>query len=254
MTRLSGKTAIITGAASGIGAATARAFAREGANVLLVDLSDKVAAVAEEIGETAAWSVGDHTVEADCAAAVATAVDRFGGVDVLHNNAGVPQQGGVEDIAADEFRHVIAANLTGPFLMTKAAVPALKATAAAGGNASIVFTGSIQSLMVRAGFTAYAASKHGVGGLVGSIALEYAPVPIRVNGVCPGPCDTPLMREIGRREGDEEAFLERFAAGIPMKRLVGLEDVANAVVYLASDEARMVTGVMLPVDGGMTAR
>ncbi|WP_342641047.1 SDR family NAD(P)-dependent oxidoreductase [Rhodoligotrophos ferricapiens] len=255
MNRLAGKVALITGAGSGIGAATARRFAAEGARVLLTDIAgDRVRAVAEEIGDQARWLVADHTREEDCLAAVQKAIKAFGALHVLHNNAGVPQQGGVDAISADEFRHVIGANLVGPFLMTKAAIPHLRAVAEAGANASILFTGSIQSLMVRPGFTAYAASKHGIGGLVGSIALEFAPVPIRVNALCPGPIDTPLMREIGRRSGDEEAFLSTFRAGIPMKRLIGLEDVAAAAVFLSSDEAKMITGVMLPIDGGLTAR
>ncbi len=255
MGRLDGKIAIITGAGSGIGAATARYFAREGARLLLTDLAaDKVSAVAGELGGQARWLVSDHTDEAQCQEAVARAVSEFGALHILHNNAGVPQQGGVESIPAGEFRKVIDANLTGPFLMAQAAVPALREAAQSGANASILFTGSIQSIMVRAGFTAYAASKHGIGGLVGAIALEFAPVPIRVNALCPGPIDTPLMREIGRRTGDEEAFLAKFGAGVPMQRLIGLDDVAAAAVFLSSDEARMITGVMLPVDGGMTAR
>lgn len=249
------KVVLITGAGSGIGAATARHFVAAGAQVFLTDIAgERVEGLANELGQSAAWAACDHCSETECAAAVAAAVAYFGGLDVLYNNAGIPQTGGVEAISPDEYRRVIDANLVGPFLMTQAAIPALRQTAEAGGNASILFTASIQALMVRAGYTAYAASKHGVAGLVGSIALEYAPVGIRVNAVCPGPVDTPLFREIAVKSGDEEAHMARFRAGIPMQRFVTVEDVAAAAAFLCSDAARMITGVMLPVDGGLTAR
>lgn len=255
MGRLDGKVALITGAGSGIGAATARRFAREGAQIMLADIrADLAEAVATEIGEAAAWIVADHCREDQCGKAVARTVDRFGALHVLHNNAGIPQHGGLDAIPADEFRRVVDTNLVGPFLMAQAALPILRESVRDGANASILFTGSIQSLMVRAGYTAYAASKHGIGGLVGSIALELAPEGIRVNAVCPGPIDTPLFRDIARKSGDEEKHMATFRAGIPMRRMVEVEDVAAAAVFLSSDEARMITGIMLPVDGGLTAR
>lgn len=255
MTKLAGKVALITGAGSGLGAATARRFAQEGAKLFLTDIrEERVSALAREIGPNAAFGLCDHTDEDQCAAAVSAALKAFGALHVLHNNAGVPQHGGLEDIPADEYRQVIGTNLIGPFLMSKAAIGPLKEAAKRGENASILFTGSIQSLMVRAGFTAYAASKHGVAGLVGSLALEYAPLGLRVNAVCPGPVDTPLFRDIARKSGNEEAHMETFRQGIPMKRMIGQEDVAAAAAFLASDDARMITGVMLPVDGGLTAR
>jgi NAD(P)-dependent dehydrogenase (short-subunit alcohol dehydrogenase family) len=255
MARLEGKVALVTGAGSGIGAATARRLAAEGARVMVTDIAEERAReVAAGIGIGAEWMVVDHCDYLQCQAAVDKTIRSFGGLDVLHNNAGVPQQGGVEAIPPEEFRRVVEANLTGPFLMTRAAIPVLRERAATGANVSILFTASIQSLMVRAGFTAYAASKHGVGGLVGSMALEFASVPIRVNAVCPGPVDTALMREIGRRSGDEEGFLSRFKAGIPMQRMISAEDVAAAAAFLSSNDAAMITGVMLPVDGGLTTR
>ena len=252
---LDGKVVLITGAGSGIGAAAARHFAAAGARVFLTDLvGERVERLAAALGGDADWAACDHTREADCASAVAAALAAFGRLDVLFNNAGIPQTGGVEAIPPDEYRRVIEANLVGPFLMTQAAIPALRQVAAAGGDACVLFTASIQALMVRAGFTAYAASKHGVAGLVGSIALEYAPVGIRVNAVCPGPVDTPLFRDIAKKSGDEEGHMARFRAGIPMQRFVTVEDVAAAAAFLCSDAARMITGVMLPVDGGLTAR
>jgi NAD(P)-dependent dehydrogenase (short-subunit alcohol dehydrogenase family) len=255
MARLDGKTVLVTGAGAGIGAAVAKRLAADGARVMVTDIAgERAREVADAIGASAQWMAVDHCDYSQCLEAVQRTVRSFGGLDVLHNNAGVPQQGGVEDIAPEEFRRVVEANLTGPFLMTRAAIPALRERAATGANVSILFTASIQSLMVRAGFTAYAASKHGVGGLVGSMALEFAPVPIRVNAVCPGPADTALLRDIARRTGDEEGFLARFKAGMPMQRLVRTEDVAAAAAFLSSDDAAMITGVMLPVDGGMTAR
>jgi NAD(P)-dependent dehydrogenase (short-subunit alcohol dehydrogenase family) len=252
---LNGKVALITGAGSGIGAAAARRFVQDGAQVFLTDIAgDRVRALAAELGDRSAWGVADHCQEGACRDAVEAAVAAFGRLDVLYNNAGIPQSGGVESIPPDEYRRVIDVNLVGPFLMTQAAIPALRTAAGEGRNASILFTASIQALMVRAGYTAYAASKHGVAGLVGSIALEYAPIGIRVNAVCPGPVDTPLFRDIAIKSGDEEGHMAKFRAGIPMQRFVTVEDVAAAASFLCSDEARMITGVMLPVDGGLTAR
>jgi NAD(P)-dependent dehydrogenase (short-subunit alcohol dehydrogenase family) len=254
MGKLAGRVALITGAGSGIGSATARRFAREGARVFLVDVDEaRVSAVSAEIGEAADWKAGDHCRGDDNRRVIDAALERFGALHILYNNAGVAEPGGVSDIDADVFKRVLAVNLVGPFLLTQAALPALKESAAREG-ASILFTASAQAIMVRPGFAAYGASKHGLAGFIGSVALELAPTGIRVNGICPGPIDTPLLRKLAVASGDEEEFMTRFRTGIPMQRLPELDDVAAAAVFLSSDEARMITGIMLPVDGGLTAR
>jgi NAD(P)-dependent dehydrogenase (short-subunit alcohol dehydrogenase family) len=256
MDGLMNKVVLITGAASGIGAACARAFVAAGARVLVSDLAEAPAQeLARSLGGSCRAVQGDHRDRADNERAIAAAIAAWGRLDVLVNNAGVPARGafhGVDDVMIDR---VIGTNVIGPYRMTQAALPHLLNRSAKGGQPSILFMASIQSLMVRPGFTLYSTSKHGLGGLIGSLALELAPKGIRVNGLCPGPVLTPLLRQSLPPEAeDEEAGLERFRAGIPLGRLITPEDVAHAALFLTSDGASAITGVMLPVDGGITAR
>lgn len=249
------KVAIITGAASGIGAATAERFIAEGARVMLADLDGEAAArLADRLGPRAAAVQGNHCLPEDDARVVQETLAHFGHVDILHNNAGVLGRGAIDELAPETLRAVVDANLLGPFLMSRAAVQALRESARAGRAPCILFTGSIQSLMVRPGFSAYGASKHGVAGLASALALELAPHGIRVNALCPGPVDTPLFRSGAAPAGATGPSIEELKAGIPLGRLVRVEEVASAALFLCSAQASAITGVLLPVDGGITAR
>lgn len=256
MRDLEGKIALITGGASGIGAACARAFVHAGARVMITDIAHAAAdALARDLGENCQAVQGDHRVRADNERAVADVVAAWGGLDVLCNNAGVPAQGSIAAVDDEMIDRVLGINVVGPYRMTQAALPALLERRRQSGTPSIIFMASIQSLMVRPHFTLYSTSKHGLGGLIGSLALELAPEGIRVNGLCPGPVDTPLFRaSLAGADPDEDKAVQKFRAGIPLGRLIMPEDVAHAAVFLASDRACSITGVMLPVDGGMTAR
>lgn len=256
MAELDGKIALITGGGSGIGAATAGAFRQAGAKVLVTDIDEAAGRrVADAMGEAGLFVRGDHRDRADNERAVARAVEAWGGLDILFNNAGAPAQGPIETIDDATLERVLGINLIGPYRMSQAALPALRARAGEGRTPCILFTASIQALMTRPNFTLYGASKHGLGGLIGSLALELAPEGIRVNGLCPGPVDTALFRASAIAvDPDVDKAMARFRSGIPMGRLITVEDVAEAAVFLCSDRARSITGAMLPVDGGITAR
>ncbi len=255
MNRLQDKVALVTGGASGIGAAAVRLFVAEGCRVVIADVADAAGrALAAALGERCAFVHADHRHLTANEAAVRHAVERWGGLDVLFNNAGTAGQGTIDELDEHQIERVLGINLAGPLLMTHAAMPALRERARTG-SPVILFTGSVQSLMVRPGFSVYGASKHGIAGVVGSLALELAPQNIRVNAVCPGPVDTPLFRD-SHKTGDAPAAdrISGVIRGVPLGRLIKPEEVANAAMFLVSDEARAVTGVLLPVDGGMTAR
>ncbi len=252
MGKLDGKVALITGGASGIGAATARRFLLEGAEVMLSDVNaEKGEALARELGARCAFVKADHCKAADNDRMVGATVAKFGALDILYNNAGMPQRSALDQLEEEVLRRLMDVNLIGPFLASKAALPALRESAAAKRGPCILFTGSIQSIMVRPNFTAYGASKHGVSGLMSTLALELAPDGIRVNAVGPGPVDTPLFRSIVAAGGGD---IGTFRDNIPLKRLITPEDVAAAAVFLCSADASAITGVLLPVDGGITAR
>jgi NAD(P)-dependent dehydrogenase (short-subunit alcohol dehydrogenase family) len=252
--KLKDKVALVTGGASGIGEGCVRRFLAEGARVVVSDIDEANGRkLVAELGQRTVFVRADHTVRAEAEAAVRAALDSFGSLDILHNNAGMPARGPLEDIEEAMLRRVLDVNLLGPFLMTQAALPALKRSAAAHGHSSIIFTASIQSVMVRPDFTLYGATKHGIAGLLKSLALELASERVRVNGICPGSVDTPLLRDLAAATGNLETGLAAFRDGIPMGQLISADDIGAAAVFLASDDARMVTGVLLPVDGGVTA-
>lgn len=260
MPLLKDRVAIITGAGSGIGEAVVRRFLAEGAKVVFTDLDGtKGEALAKVLAEKHAGAVkfvaGDHTKQADNAKAVATAVESFGSLSILHNNAGVPQYGALDKLSEAELRKVMDANVIGPFLMTQAALPELRKAAKAGKDAAIVYTASVQAIAVAPNMTGYGASKHGVGGLSGSLALELAREGIRVNSVCPGPVDTALMRSVATGgRNDHSAGLDAMKNTVPMGRFITADEIAAAVTFLCGPDASAITGVMLPVDGGKTAR
>ena len=253
MARLTGKTAIITGGAAGIGLATARRFAAEGARLLLVDANGPAldAAVASLDGAATAYA-GDVTRPEDAQGYVRAAVAAYGGVDVLVANAGIAGAiAPLPDYPVDVFARVMAVNVTGVFLTLKHGMPAL----AARGGGSVVITSSIAGLRGFAHAGAYVASKHAVIGLMRSAALEGAPLGIRVNSVNPAFLEGSLMRAIeeGFAPGAPDVARQGMVAMVPMARYGLFEEAADLMLFLASDESRYCTGGVYPVDGGMSA-
>ncbi len=247
--RLKGKVAVVTGAASGFGEAISKRYAEEGASVLVADLNAAGAAkVAEAIlaagGKAASFAV-DVTKADQAAAMIDAAVAAFGGLDILVNNAGVPQRiGYFQDVAADVIDRIFDVNVKSWLYTTRAALPHLEAR----GGGSIVNTASIAGLRPRPGAAWYNASKAAACSLTLSMASELGKKNIRVNALCPVAAETPLFKDVVGEITD--ATRERFVSGIPLGRLATPMDVAGAAVYLASDEAAFLSGVLLPIDGG----
>jgi 3-oxoacyl-[acyl-carrier protein] reductase len=258
MARLQDRVAIITGGASGIGAASVRRFVAEGAKVLIADVDEaRGTALAGELGPAAVFARCDHTDTAQCDATVKRALDRFGKLDVLFNNAGTATGGPIGRVTDSELERVVAVNLHGPFRMTRAAMPALKdAAKSLKGGAAIIFTSSLQGISARPNLTPYTAAKHGVVGLMRCLALEVGPDNVRANAICPVATETPMFRQFMPPRISDDQMTQvrtRVIDQIPLKRMASAEDIANVALFLASDEAAMITGVALPVDGGMTA-
>ena len=250
--RLAGKTAVITGAASGIGEGTARRFVAEGANVVIADLqTDAGAAIAEELGAPARFVRCDVTSEADVAAAVDLAVDQFGRLDVMFNNAGViGVTGSIIETPVEAWDHTIAILLRGVFLGTKHAARVMVPQ----GSGVILNTSSIAGVVGGLGPHAYTAAKHAVIGLTKSVANELAPSGIRVNAISPGNTVSPMTATAVA--DDHEAIdtaTDRIAKWSPLGIAGVPDDIANAALYLASDEARYVSGHTLVVDAGHTS-
>lgn len=254
--RLDGVTALVTGAASGIGKATAERFVAEGANVVLADINEAAgAALADGLGPRARFVRVDHNDRAQIRAAVAAALDAFGALDTVVANAGVSFAGSVDSADDAVLERVIGNNLVAQFKVAQEALPALRERVKGRHlQVSILFTASLQSLKAKPNFSVYTASKHGVIGMVRSLALELAPAGIRVNGVCPTVTDTPLLREFTvAMADDEEEAMRRFRATVPLGVMAEPRDVAAAFAFLASPDARMITGHALTVDGGQMA-
>lgn len=247
--RLTGKVAIITGAAKGQGAGVARRFVAEGARVALFDVLDEPgAALAAELGAAARYRHCDVADEAQVAAAVADAVDRFGGLDVLYNNAAVIAYGRrIADLPTAEWDRTLAINLRGPFLCAKHALPHLVAR---GGGAIINVSSHGAFQASPTGVADYAVAKGGLVTLTYYLASEYGHDQVRANCLAPGPVPTDLNAPfLGTEEGRAQT-----AMWIPLGRVGAIDDVASAAVFLASDEARWITGAVLRVDGGMVVQ
>jgi NAD(P)-dependent dehydrogenase (short-subunit alcohol dehydrogenase family) len=252
MALLSGKIALITAAASGIGAAAARTFVREGARVVLLDIAPApLEALANELGGDAAWLVGDVAEAETNAAAVDLAKSRFGGLNVALLNVGVTGiMAPIADTPVDSFDATMRTNVRGAFLGLQHALPAI----AANGGGSIVVTASTAGFRAGApGRYAYVTSKHAVVGLTRAAAAEGAAKKVRVNSISPGGVDTPMTASLAAVIGEEAArqALQAFARSIPLGRLAEPDEIADAMLFFASDLSRYCTGTNLMVDGGM---
>jgi NAD(P)-dependent dehydrogenase (short-subunit alcohol dehydrogenase family) len=250
MARLDNKVALITGGESGIGLATARLFAAEGARVHLAGLNaGRLAEAVAELGpDVAASSVTDVTDESQVIAAVAQAVGRFGGLDVLFSNAGI--SGAIAPITeypTDEFRRVLDVHVLGAFHLLKHAWPYLRE------GASVIINSSVVGLTSDAGISGYATAKHAQVGLMRTAAKEAAGRGIRVNSVHPGPTDTEFQRdiEVTATGAPPDVAARIFDARIPLARHACADEIARSVLYLACADSSFVTGATLPVDGGM---
>lgn len=248
---LDGKVAVISGAASGIGLGTAKLLAEYGAKVVLLDVSDeKGNKAAEEIkkeGGEAIFVKCDVTSNDDCKNAIDTVKDKFGRIDILFNNAGVTFRKTVVDLEEKEWDLVLDVGLKGTYLLSKYAIPVM----AEGGGGSIINTGSGWGLKGGDKAAAYCAVKGGIVNLTRAMAIDHGPQNIRVNSVNPGDTDTALLREEGRQLGHEtQNFLKDSAKGRPLERLGTPEDIAKAVLFLASDLSSWITGAAIVVDGG----
>src|ERR1700686_2049243 len=253
VTRLSGKVALITGGGTGIGRAIALAFTREGASVAVAGRRvEKLREVISEVQKQGGAGLAvecDVTRARDVERAVKGTVERFGRLNVLVNNAGTLHVSTVEGISEEEWDRVMMVNVKGPFLMSRAVLPEFRR---AGGGA-IVNIGSVLGLVAMKDRVAYCASKGGVTMLTKAVALDHAHEGVRVNCICPAVVETPLVRELFGTGAEGEAARKARIAQIPAGRMGRPEDVAEMAVYLASQESSWVTGVVIPLDGGLSA-
>ena len=251
---LDGKTALVTGGGSGIGRATSLAYAQEGARVVVADVNveggEETVQLIKEAGGEAILVHADVAKPEDTQAMVAQAVEAFGSLDCAFNNAGI--SGGTDrrltaDYLEEDWDRVVGINLKGVWLCMKAEIPQMLKQ----GGGAIVNTASVAGLVGIPGTVAYIAAKHGVTGLTKAAALEYAKSGIRVNAVCPGYIQTPMVQRIFV---ENEGFEERVASRHPIGRLGEPSEIAAAVIWLSSDAASFVTGHNMPVDGGYVAQ
>jgi NAD(P)-dependent dehydrogenase (short-subunit alcohol dehydrogenase family) len=249
---LSAKTVVITGSASGIGAETVRLFLEAGANVIAVDVNAPAAATAiqDKYGKQFRCIVGDVSKQETSQRYVREVLDVFGRIDVLINNAAIAIIKPIADHSEEEWDRVMNINVKSLFWSAKAVVPVMKEQK----SGLILNTGSISSVVGLGSQGAYGPSKGAVIQVTRQMAIDYAPFGIRVNAVCPGTVDTPLVRKAGIDSGDPVKFLEGLKSAHPIGRIAQPEEIAAFFLFLASDHARFFTGAVLMIDGGFTAQ
>lgn len=250
MRRLEGKVALLTGAASGIGRATAIAFAGEGARLALVDVNyESLQLVVEELRKCRTDVLplfGDISGALTAQSIVEQTIAAYGRIDVLFNNAGIDLQATVEETSEHDWDRVMAVNVKAMFLLCKYAIPYM----VRGGGGTIINVASATALLPVAGRPAYNASKGAVVAFTKSLALDLASSNIRVNCICPGAVNTPLLRSTIKATADPEAALAAIVNRYPLGRLAQAEEIARVVIFLASDESSYMTGTTIAVDGG----
>jgi NAD(P)-dependent dehydrogenase (short-subunit alcohol dehydrogenase family) len=253
MGRLAGKAAVVTGAANGIGRATALVFADEGARLVATDIDaaglDSLRGELEAKGADTATVVGDVSRDADARAMIGACVERYGRIDVLVANAGVIPLGAITESTADDWDRVMSIDGRGMFLTCKYAIEAMLTT----GGGSIVCLSSISGMAGQARQSTYGPAKFAASGLTKHLAVEWADRGIRVNAVAPGTIRTEAVRRLPEQPGGAE-YIEEIRKNHPMGRLGEPEEVAKAIAFLASDDASFITGAILAVDGGYLAR
>lgn len=258
MRKLEGRTAIITGATSGIGAATAQLFAGEGANVIITgrrrQRGEDLAAAIQAVGGACMYVHADHTQPDDCAAVIHTALESFGRIDILFNNAGIVTKGTAETVSEDDWHQTLALNVTSVWRMSRLVIPEMRKN----GGGVIVNNGSDWAVVGAPNALPYAVSKGAVAQMTRSMALDHAHENIRVNAVCPGDTFVERWLEKGYFEHSDPVSLEEAkkesASYIPLRRFADPTEIARAVLFLASDDSSFVTGHLLLVDGGNTAQ
>lgn len=254
MTRNGGKTVVVTGGSLGMGRACAERFASDGCRVLIVANDEtSIADAVATIGPNASGFVGDVRNAADMRAAIAAAVERHGGVDILACCAGIQRYGTVVDTPEDVWDDVLDINLKGIFLAAKFAIPEMRKR----GGGAIIAISSVQSYASQAGVAAYTASKGAINALVRAMALDHAPDNITVNAVCPASIDTPMLRwaaDLYKGDSTVEATVAAWGKGHPLGRVGRPEEVADLVAFLASDKARFITGADIKIDGGVLSK
>lgn len=248
--RFTGKVAVITGAAGGLGRALVKRFAREGARLVLADIDERgcqdIAEASREDGAEVVWRAGDLRRKDYCERIIADAVEHYGGLDILLNNAGIIPRGTIEETTDEMWSAAIDINLGAAFFLCRAAVPLMKERA----GTAIVNTSSVWGTYPGPGHLAYCTSKGALAAFTQSLGRDCAPLGIRVNAVCPHEINTPMLRSGFQRRGlDPDDAIALLNRSVPLGRIAEPEDVADVIAFLASDEARYIAGALVDVTG-----